>query len=49
MHLVHQFMEEIKKFHFQRNDNVDNPISIYAASKKSNELMANVYNNLFTI
>ena len=32
---------------FNENANVDNPISIYAASKKSNELIAHVYSNLF--
>ena len=36
-----------KKVPFSESDNVDNPISIYAATKKSNELMANVYNNLY--
>ena len=36
-----------KKVPFSEDDNVDNPISIYAATKKSNELMANVYNNLY--
>ena len=29
------------------NDNVDHPISLYAASKKSNELMAHTYSHLF--
>ena len=38
-----------KKVPFSENDNVDNPISIYAATKKSNELMANVYNNLYNL
>ena len=38
-----------KKVPFSENDNVDNPISIYAATKKSNELMANVYNNLYKL
>ena len=46
MPLVHQFMEVIKNTIF-RNHNVDSPISIYAASKKSNELMAHSYNHLF--
>ena len=32
---------------FSENHNVDNPTSIYAATKKSNELMARCYNNLF--
>lgn len=36
-----------KKIPFSEKDNVDNPISIYAASKKSNELMANSYSNLY--
>jgi UDP-glucuronate 4-epimerase len=31
------------------NDNVDHPISLYAASKKSNELMAHTYSYLFGI
>jgi UDP-glucuronate 4-epimerase len=30
-------------------DNVDRPISLYAATKKSNELMAHVYSHLFSI
>ena len=34
-------------FPFSVKDRVDNPISIYAASKKSNELMANTYSHLF--
>ena len=38
-----------KKVPFSENDNVDNPISIYAATKKSNELMANVYHNLYNL
>ena len=32
---------------FSETHNVDNPTSIYAATKKSNELMARSYNNLF--
>jgi UDP-glucuronate 4-epimerase len=36
-----------KKIPFSESDNVDSPISIYAASKKSNELMASSYNHLF--
>ena len=31
---------------FSEDDNVDNPVSIYAVTKKTNELMANVYSNL---
>jgi UDP-glucuronate 4-epimerase len=38
-----------KKIPFSEDDNVDSPISIYAASKKSNELMAYSYNHLFGI
>jgi UDP-glucuronate 4-epimerase len=34
---------------FEEIDHVDNPISIYAATKKSNELMAHVYSHLFGI
>lgn len=32
---------------FSENDNVDNPVSLYAATKKSNELMAHAYSDLF--
>ena len=32
---------------FSTSDNVDRPISLYAASKKSNELMAHTYSHLF--
>lgn len=34
---------------FSTSQNVDHPISLYAASKKSNELMAHVYSHLFKI
>ncbi len=34
---------------FATNQNVDHPISVYAASKKSNELMAHVYSHLFKL
>ena len=34
---------------FSVNDNVDHPLSIYAATKKSNELMAHTYSHLFNI
>ncbi len=36
-----------KKVPFSVEDNVDHPISLYAASKKSNELIAHVYHHLF--
>ncbi len=34
---------------FAESDNVDHPVSLYAASKKSNELMAHTYSNLFSL
>ena len=34
---------------FTESDNVDHPVSLYAASKKSNELMAHTYSHLFGI
>lgn len=34
---------------FSTSDNVDHPVSLYAASKKSNELMAHTYSHLFNI
>ncbi len=36
-----------EKMPFSTHDNVDHPISLYAASKKSNELMAHTYSHLF--
>lgn len=36
-----------KKLPFSVEDRVDNPISLYAASKKANELMAHTYSHLF--
>ncbi|MDB4164438.1 GDP-mannose 4,6-dehydratase [Flavobacteriaceae bacterium] len=38
-----------KKFPVSEEDNVDKPISLYAATKKSNELMAYTYSHLFKI
>ena len=38
---------ENKKAPFQTTDNVDHPISLYAATKKSNELMAHTYGHLY--
>lgn len=35
------------KMPFSEEDNVDHPVSLYAATKKSNELMAHVYSHLF--
>jgi UDP-glucuronate 4-epimerase len=34
---------------FSVHDNVDHPVSLYAASKKSNELMAHTYSHLFNL
>ncbi|MDH4201431.1 MAG: NAD-dependent epimerase [Phycisphaerae bacterium] len=34
---------------FSTRDNVDHPVSLYAASKKSNELMAHTYSHLFGV
>ncbi|WP_068776170.1 NAD-dependent epimerase [Paenibacillus sp. FJAT-26967] len=36
-----------KKIPFAVTDNVDHPVSLYAATKKSNELMAHTYSHLF--
>lgn len=38
-----------KKMPFSVHDNVDHPISLYAASKKSNELMAHTYAALYNL
>ena len=38
---------ENKKVPFETKDNVDHPISLYAATKKSNELMAHSYGHLY--
>ncbi|ETN96221.1 NAD-dependent epimerase [Zhouia amylolytica] len=43
---VYGLNEEIP---FSTSDNVDRPISLYAASKKSNELMAHTYSHLFNL
>ncbi|WP_353123692.1 NAD-dependent epimerase [Dysgonomonas capnocytophagoides] len=37
------------KVPFAEDDKVDSPVSLYAASKKSNELMAHAYSNLYKI
>jgi UDP-glucuronate 4-epimerase len=34
---------------FSVNDNVDHPLSLYAATKKSNELMAHAYSNIYSL
>ncbi|MBO0459345.1 NAD-dependent epimerase [Enterococcus hulanensis] len=38
-----------EKVPFSTEDSVDHPVSLYAATKKSNELMAHTYSNLFDI
>lgn len=40
---------ENKKVPFEESDSVDNPVSLYAATKKSNELMAYTYSHLYNI
>lgn len=37
------------KIPFSESDNVDHPVSLYAATKKSNELMAHAYSKLYSI
>ena len=52
-HLVYASSSSVyglnEKIPFSTEDTVDHPISIYAASKKSNELMAHTYSHLFDI
>ena len=52
-HLVYDSSSSVyglnKKIPFGTEDNVDHPISLYAATKKSNELMAHTYSHLFKI
>jgi UDP-glucuronate 4-epimerase len=52
-HLVYASSSSVyglnEKIPFSEKDNVDHPISLYAASKKSNELMAHTYSHLFEI
>lgn len=38
-----------KKIPYSETDNVDSPVSLYAASKRSNELMAHAYSKLYNI
>ena len=38
-----------KKMPFEESDQVDNPVSLYAATKKANELMAYTYSHLYGI
>lgn len=50
-HLVYASSSSVyglnEKVPFQTNDSVDHPISLYAATKKSNELMAHTYSHLY--
>jgi len=50
-HLVYASSSSVyglnEKMPFSTGDNVDHPISLYAASKKSNELMAHTYSHLY--
>ena len=50
-HLVYASSSSVyglnEKIPFSENDNVDHPISLYAATKKSNELMAHTYSHLY--
>ncbi|MFW6277169.1 MAG: NAD-dependent epimerase [Prolixibacteraceae bacterium] len=52
-HLVYASSSSVygnsKKMPLSTDDRVDNPISLYAATKKSNELMAHTYSHLFGI
>ena len=52
-HLVYASSSSVyggnKKVPFSTEDKVDNPVSLYAASKKSNELMAHAYAKLYNI
>ena len=52
-HLVYASSSSVygnnKKIPFAVSDNVDHPISVYAATKKSNELLAHTYSHLFKI
>jgi UDP-glucuronate 4-epimerase len=52
-HLVYASSSSVyganKKVPFSEEDMVDNPVSLYAATKKSNELMAHTYSHLYKI
>ena len=37
------------KLPFSEHDNIDHPVSLYAATKKANELMAHTYSHLFSL
>lgn len=50
-HLVYASSSSVygsnKKVPYSTDDKVDNPVSLYAATKKSNELMAHAYSNVY--
>lgn len=52
-HLVYASSSSVyggnKKVPFSTEDKVDNPVSLYAATKKSNELLAHAYSKLYSI
>ena len=52
-HLVYATSSSVygsnKKVPYSTDDKVDNPVSLYAATKKSNELMAHAYSKLYNI
>ena len=52
-HLVYASSSSVyggnKKIPFSTDDKVDNPVSLYAATKKSNELLAHAYSKLYKI
>ena len=53
VHLVYASSSSVygsnKKVPYSTDDKVDNPVSLYAATKKSNELMAHAYSKLYNI
>jgi UDP-glucuronate 4-epimerase len=52
-HLVYASSSSVygsnEKLPWSESDNVDHPVSLYAATKKSNELMAHVYSHLYAL
>lgn len=52
-HLVYASSSSVyganEKMPFSEKDNVDHPVSLYAASKKANELMAHTYSHLYNL
>ncbi|MFI2858753.1 GDP-mannose 4,6-dehydratase [Paenibacillus sp. JSM ZJ436] len=52
-HLVYASSSSVyganKKVPFEESDSVDHPVSLYASTKKSNELMAHTYSHLYNI